>query len=185
MPAAQSIRVVIFLALLCVLALAASARSGQIQQNSNRDEYIRRINYENDFLNQRLTWLLTSQGLLFASYGVVLNAKASEQVKERVARTAITLGACSALLIWLGLIAAIASIGQLSKESGQKDLVVWQWTNILGWSVPLLLPLLFIGSWLRLPAQGSPPQIRQVDHRRSNLASRSNTAGETRRMTDS
>jgi len=153
-PVAQSIRVVILLAVLGALALAASARSGQILQNPNRDEYIRRINYENDFMNQRLTWLLTSQGLLFASYGVVLNAKLREQVKERIALTAITLGACSALLIWLGLIAALASISQLSKESGQKDFVAWQWTNILGWSVPFLLPLLFIGSWLSLPRTG-------------------------------
>lgn len=160
MPPTKSVAAAIFLTS-CALALPASALSSALAApagvppaRTTREEYLQRLVYENDLMNQRLTWLLTSQSLLFAGYGVILNAKLREQANNRIAQTVMTLGASSSFLIWSGIIAAIGAIVRLHHESGQRDFVVWRWTNVVGWSVPLLLPLLFMGSWLNLPRTG-------------------------------
>jgi hypothetical protein len=127
---------------------------------SKREEYIKRRMYENELMNQRLNWLLASQTLLFAGYGTVLNASLQRQVKELVARTAVTLGSASAFLIWLGIIAAIGASIQLTERFGDKEFSsgLLAWTNLLGWSVPFLLPILFIGAWIKLPTRGLASQ---------------------------
>jgi hypothetical protein len=124
-----------------------------------REEYIQRRIQENDLMNQRLTWLLASQTLLFAGYGSLLGASIERLIKERVAKIAVRLGICSAALILLGVIASIgASIG-LTEHFGDEDFraSLWAWTDLLGWAVPIGLPLLFIGAWVKVPTTGLVP----------------------------
>jgi hypothetical protein len=118
-----------------------------------RAEYLQRRIYENELMNQRLNWLLASQTLLFAGYGAVLSASLRQQIKESIAKVAVTLGAFSALLIWLGIIAAFGASIHLTMQFGDQDFIkgLFAWTNLVGWSVPFLLPLLFIGAWVKLP----------------------------------
>lgn len=144
----------ILLAMLSVpcIACARQPKAGTLE----KQEYLDRRIYENELINQRLNWLLASQSLLFAGYGAVLSASLQKHIKERVAKVAVSLGAASAFLIWLGIIAALGASISLTAQLGDEHFTqgLRTWTNLTGWSVPFFLPLLFIGAWVMLPTTG-------------------------------
>lgn len=39
---------------------------------TEREEYLERVTFEHELINRRLTWLITSQAILFAAYAVSL-----------------------------------------------------------------------------------------------------------------
>ena len=47
---------------------------------TERKEYLEPIRHEQGLINRRLTWLLTSQSMLFAAYGIMLT---SEKLKDQ------------------------------------------------------------------------------------------------------
>jgi hypothetical protein len=44
----------------------------------DKSEYAERLKFEHELINRRVTWLLTSQSILFAAYGVALEKPAAE-----------------------------------------------------------------------------------------------------------
>ena len=44
---------------------------------SSWDDYNRKQEFEHDLINRKTTWSLTTQGILFAAYGVTFSAKSS------------------------------------------------------------------------------------------------------------
>jgi hypothetical protein len=60
------------------------------------------IRHENDLMNHRLTWLLTSQGLLFTALGFALsnqNQQFSQQLREVLAFVGILLAASASVVL--------------------------------------------------------------------------------------
>jgi hypothetical protein len=122
--------------------------------------YFERGKHENELTNHRLTWLLASQTLLFAGYGVVLTSTLAPKTKAELGQVAEMLGLCSALLIWLGIVASVFATIRLWQESNVElrgnnlPLQIKWWTTWLGWSPPLLLPVLFGVAWFWLARIG-------------------------------
>lgn len=56
---------------------------------------LEQVRHENNLINQRMTWMLTLQGFLFAAYAVAI---ASENPSARAAATLCTVGAISTVL---------------------------------------------------------------------------------------
>ena len=76
----------------------------------NEENFTRWI-HEDNLVNQRLTWLLTSQTIMFSAYGLILQFGGSEISCEenrhyQLLKVIIFLGMTTSALIFLGIIAA-------------------------------------------------------------------------------
>jgi hypothetical protein len=135
------------------------------------DEIVRAmITNENAVINNRLTWLLTFQGLLLASLGFAWGAKGSKPLIRIFAN--------------LGILVSIVSLfGLLAATNAMYGLLDW-WKihrpadyvgpDVIGSSVPQtwpiafryltpwnLFPLLFVGAWIA---------VRRASERRTHEA---------------
>lgn|SRR5690348_7642911 len=129
-----------------------------------------RIEHEDNLIIQRLSWLLASQAFLFTAYAITTNGLSGLEPKSvgRFAeqsgllfRLIPTVAIGVALLIYIGILAALRAIRQLRRLYQDRpvppDLPPIQTaatTRLLGLSAPLLLPLLFISVWLVLLLNG-------------------------------
>jgi len=129
-----------------------------------------RIEHEDNLIIQRLSWLLASQAFLFTAYAITTNGLSSLEPKIAsrffeqsglLFRLIPTVAIGVALLIYIGILAALRAIRQLRRlyqaRPTSPDLPPIQTaatTRLLGLSAPLLLPLLFISVWLVLLLNG-------------------------------
>ena len=81
----------------------------------NANEFHERERFEHDLINRRLTWLFTSQSVLFAAYGVATRAQKSDNPHAFLKMTAIS-GSVISSLILLGVIAAFIAKRTVWKE---------------------------------------------------------------------
>jgi hypothetical protein len=131
------------------------------------DDYNSRQQFEHELINRKTTWLLTTQSIIFAAYGIAFRSKSKPQAADEF-RDAVA---------WSGFfIAAIVLFGVLflinSKRRSWKDYEVFfrdhapkppkpfddgglQW-GVRTWNTRLtllpevLLPVVFIVAWLVL-----------------------------------
>lgn len=116
--------------------------------------YLARWETENTLINQRLTWLLTSQGLLFAAYGT-LAVKAFDACQARaefLLKTldiAVIAGKAFSVVIWVGIAAAIVAQIYLHRKrpSPREEIGVKTGTTIAGWVTCLMIPTIFLVAW--------------------------------------
>jgi hypothetical protein len=129
-----------------------------------------RIEHEDNLIIQRLSWLLASQAFLFTAYAITTNGLSTLEPKTAgrffeqaglLFRLIPTVAIGVALLIYIGILAALRAIRQLRRLYQARpvppDLPPIQTaatTRLLGLSAPLLLPLLFISVWLVLLLNG-------------------------------
>lgn len=112
----------------------------------DKEEFRELKHYEHELNNRRLTWLLTSQSLLFAAYGLVF---ASDKIKDqtKVTHAIAYFGGIIAGVIWLGIVASIIASLYLWRDVKEKypgePLGVRTWTTILSWCTDVSLPLVF------------------------------------------
>jgi hypothetical protein len=130
-----------------------------------------RIEHEDNLIIQRLSLLVASQSFLFTAYAITTNGLTSIDMKSagRFAEQASllfrlipTVAICVALLIYIGILAALKAIGQIRRMYRAKGLSTElppiqtaATTRLLGLSAPLLLPLLFVSVWLVLLINGA------------------------------
>lgn len=127
-------------------------KNGQENPASLHDQGFERLRFEHELINRRLTWLLSSQSILFAAYGVALFATepgtsqaAAADLFLRV--TAIT-GTVIAILILIGIVAGILAKRTVWKDSKEKQFGVRTWITYLGLVPDILLPLVFAVAWI-------------------------------------
>ncbi len=114
-----------------------------------RSEYSKRLQFEHELINRRVTWLLTSQTILFAAYGIVLT---SSLPSELFLKTLPVIGAVIAVLVWAGILASFGAkicTWHDFKESGNPNEPFWVRTYItwIGFIPELALPLVFAFAW--------------------------------------
>ena len=68
------------------------------------NEYLNRQKFEHELINRRVTWLLTSQTILFAAYG--LGASKDNNVPEHFLDVIAWCGLLSSLFLLLGILAS-------------------------------------------------------------------------------
>lgn len=119
--------------------------------STNRKKWV----HEDNLINQRLNWLLMTQTILFAAYGLLLGAtdkgiKADDIAKKIDSAVNIIpwIGISVSSLIFLGIVGAVGAMCVLKKQVHEMDLDVAKWTTILGQATGLFLPLVFIVGWL-------------------------------------
>lgn len=122
-----------------------------------------RIDYEENLLNQRVIWLIFSQSFLVSAYVIMLNSPPeakSPMYGDLQACLIWLLPALSLILsiiIYISVISALFHITQLRKsfETYPKDDTIEYFpamddTSFIRWLgglPPILVPLLFIGTW--------------------------------------
>ena len=109
------------------------------------DDYTERIDKENEFINHRVSWLLTSQSILGTAYVLASRAGAAQPgtVPDFLSWLP-KLGLISSCLIYISIFAAIRGITYIRAERpglGQRSLL------FLGLVAPALLPLVCFVSW--------------------------------------
>ena len=128
--------------------------------------------HEDALINQRLTWLLASQTLLFAAYGLTLGSPHTNKVTiETIASCISWLGFWVAFVLFIGIFAAawaqrIIWVDSNTKPDGSRreknDPLYVQYgvreeTTYLGLFTALILPLFFIATWCFLPEKLPKP----------------------------
>jgi hypothetical protein len=115
-----------------------------------REDYSARLKFEHELINRRVTWLLTSQSILFAAYGVALKAPAPWFLRT----VAVTGGAIS-VFIFVGILAAFAAkycTWRDFKNSGNPTEPFWVRTSItyIAFIPEFAMPIVFTIAWATL-----------------------------------
>jgi hypothetical protein len=115
--------------------------------NEGRERWM----HEDELINQRLIWLLTSQSLLFAGYGFLLQLDKSplpQQAKYFATLVPLT-GLLLSVVLMVSVIAAVLEILRLHKKYRGLGVELHdiEAPLILGLVTPLLLPLIFVVAW--------------------------------------
>jgi hypothetical protein len=119
-----------------------------------REEYIDGLKFEHELINRRVTWLLTSQSILFVAYGMVLD-KLTDKGKPFLQAIAM-IGPLISIFILVSIIAAMLAkyllCRKYRKDSNKKEepFGVSIWTTWLGFVPDIALPLVFIFAWCNL-----------------------------------
>ena len=115
------------------------------------DDYSARLRFEHELISRRVGWLLTSQGLLFAAYGVTLGKQEPAALQFRM--TLPVLGTALALAVLCGVLASFFAklrTWQDFRRSGHPNEPFWvrTWITYLGFVPDFVLPLAFAAAWL-------------------------------------
>ena len=117
-----------------------------------KPEYLDRLKFEHDLINRRISWLLTSQSILYAAYG--LAGKAESKLPDLFFNVVAFSGLAVSSLVLVGVIAAalakwfvwrkyIDESGDINEPWGG----IKTWTTVMGLFPDFFLPLVFIGGW--------------------------------------
>jgi hypothetical protein len=121
-----------------------------------------RIEHEDNLLNQRVSWIVSSQAFLLTGYAILLNAPLqprSEQFQHDHALLMKLIPFTSIFvtsLLWIGILAGIRAIRELRArakarpgfEAGQT--LARPLTRAIGLAIPALIPVAFLLTWLWL-----------------------------------
>jgi len=129
-----------------------------------------RIEHEDNLVVQRLSWLVASQSFLFTAYAIVTNGLASLPPNypvhfmnqlHRLFQLIPVVGTLTSVLIYVSILAAVTAMRRLrnsyrSRFGKDDDLPIQTDPSIrlLGYTAPLLLPLVFTIVWLVLWMRG-------------------------------
>lgn len=108
--------------------------------------------HEDLLINHRLTWLLASQTLLFAAYGVVLGIEAKGILFQKIPKIINTisfLGFGTAVLLLFSIASACLALHHL-RTASEFQLVVTNGTHWGGLIAPICLPISFMVAWAYL-----------------------------------
>lgn len=102
---------------------------------------------EEQFVNNRLTWLGFTQSLLFAAYGVTLTASNSSPEISHLKCLIPLVGVITSILIFVGVIGAILAMYRLKHLYGFDSYFVSITSTIMGWACNIGIPAVFVCAW--------------------------------------
>ena len=124
------------------------------------------IEHEDNLINQRLSWFVASQAFLFSAYAILLNAPSQVRLQnfatqQEILFSLIPLVAIGAsILTYITVIAAMLATANLRRllktHMNEKDSALlppvqgYRQTLLLGQASPILMPFLFMISWIVL-----------------------------------
>lgn len=125
-----------------------------------------RIDYEENLLNQRVIWLIFSQSFLVSAYAIMLNSPPEPKtpmygdLQSSLIWLLPSLALLVSMIVYMSVISALYHIAELGKsfETYPKDDTIERFPAMndtsfirrLGGLPPILVPLLFIGTWVFL-----------------------------------
>jgi hypothetical protein len=120
------------------------------------------IEHEDQLINHRLSWLVSSQSFLLTGFAISLNAPVSflspahEQVSKKFFHLLPYAGLCTVALIYPTILAAIIAMARLrahARNGPPGDLPPVQGTRLTLWMGncgPILIPWIFAATWVAL-----------------------------------
>jgi hypothetical protein len=123
------------------------------------------IEHEDNLINQRLSWFVAAQAFLFSAYAILLNAPSQVRLEgfatqQEILFFLIPLVAIGvSILTYITVIAAMLATANLrrllkthmnEKDSALPPVQGYRQTLLLGQASPLLMPFLFMISWIVL-----------------------------------
>jgi hypothetical protein len=121
-----------------------------------------RIEHEDNLLNQRVSWIVSSQAFLLTGYAILLNAPLqprSELFQHDHAMLVKLIPFTSifiTLLLWFGILAGIWAIRDLRARAKAhpafeaRQTLARPLTRAIGLATPALVPVVFLITWLWL-----------------------------------
>jgi len=108
------------------------------------------MQFEHELIHRRLTWLLTSETILFAAYGVALGK--APWFLEIVAIVGLAISAAVFVGIVASLLAKIHIWLDFRNVPGNEKEPFWvrTWITFMGFAPDLALPIVFAVVWTRL-----------------------------------
>jgi hypothetical protein len=129
------------------------------------------IEHEDNLINQRLSWFVAAQAFLFSAYAILLNAPSQVRLQrfatqQEILFSLIPLVAIGvSILIYITVVAAMLAMANLRRlleghmneeESALLPPVQgYRQTLLLGQASPILMPFLFLISWIVLLIKSS------------------------------
>ena len=120
----------------------------------------KRIEHEDNLLNQRLSWIVSSQAFLLTGYAVLLNAPLELRNKEFVHAHELLMklipltSICVTVLLWFGILAGILAMRDLracaETHPESSHIQGRPLTRVIGLATPALVPVVFLITWLLL-----------------------------------
>jgi len=122
----------------------------------------RRLEHEDNLVNQRLSWILSSQAFLLTGYAILLNSPTVLRSEMHLRHQNLLMwliplsGIVTVALIWLAIAAALMAMRDLracAKAHPNFDVSHIQGrglTRVLGLAAPALIPGIFLFTWLML-----------------------------------
>ena len=126
------------------------------------EDQVKGLEFEHELINRKITWLLTSQSLLFAALGLTLASSSLE-----IVRIIASLGLAVCVVVAIALAGNIAakrfvhldykrreqSLGSPEprwgvRGNGEIEFGVRSFTTWLGIAADLAVPLVFAGAWI-------------------------------------
>jgi hypothetical protein len=115
---------------------------------NNEDESFIRLRFEHELINRRLTWLLSSQSILFAAYGIALVATTNQEIANFFLKVTAISGTVIACLTLIGVISGILAKRTVWKDSQKKQFGVRTWITYMALVPDALLPIVFALAWI-------------------------------------
>ena len=122
------------------------------------------IKHEDDLIGQRVSWFTASQAFLLTALAIAHQGKTDLPTPSNNALFPLIpiVALCSSVVIFCGVIGGIAALSQwrarlrelASRLPDLPRLLNDRWIVSLGWSAPIVLPLVFIVAWVYLLAHG-------------------------------
>ncbi len=120
----------------------------------------RRLEHEDNLVNQRLSWILMSQAFLLTGYAILLNAPIDLRSELHARHHALLMwlipltGIVTVVLIWVSIVGALIAMRDLRARAtthpgfDSSHIQGRGTTRCLGMAAPLLIPAVFLLSWL-------------------------------------
>lgn len=127
--------------------------------NSTYERYCGELRQEDKLLSDRVNWLLLSQSILFAAFG--LAGDGAVGIAERMASVVQIVGAVLSAAIWVSALAAVLSSWRFRKllsraypedppDLSHPQLLRSKLILVFGYTGPIVLPVVFIVAWMVL-----------------------------------
>src|SRR5918998_3991634 len=141
-----------------------------VLESISRIEYYQlirsQIEHEDNLINQRLSWFVAAQAFLFSAYAILLNAPPQVRsqkfaTQQEILFSLIPLVAIGAsILTYITVIAAMLAMANLrrllERHMNEEESALlppvqgYRQTLLLGQASPILMPFLFMVSWIAL-----------------------------------
>jgi hypothetical protein len=121
-----------------------------------------RLAHEDDLINQRISWLMSSQSFLLTAYAITLNGLAGDigrpeaTVQRRLLELLPTTGIACVILVGIAVIGGMFALSELRRIAVEKfpsdrvDIICSPRIQFLGISAPILIPLVFLFIWVAI-----------------------------------
>jgi hypothetical protein len=118
--------------------------------------YDEHCEFEDQLINNRLTWLLASEALLFASFGLIMSSdKVGPEKIDNWTLIFFFVGLSLAGLTFVSIVAAVLAnlvyffkLKKKKKKYEELTLGVFPPSTVAAWIVACLIPLAFAAGWL-------------------------------------